>query len=861
MESENFQIQKISSKQDFKCISNYKILKRIGFGSSGLVYKVTKKNDISNKIYILKQIPYSEPNLEETTKKANSAKNEALILSKLSCKYIVKYYDSFIDNDINLNIIMEYCDNGDLNTYINNQKKLKKYLGENEIWNFFIQISLGLAYIHSKKILHRDLKPMNIFLTKNNQIKIGDLGVAKFLTTNTKAMTYIGTPHYLSPEICKENPYNSKGDVWALGCILYELCTFERAFSASNPAALILKIINGNYVPLSEIKNGKKYSKELEKMIEITLEKNYLKRPLMIDIINSKIFEEKAILYGFKQDLIDIRNLYKNNDNYYFENESNDAENSNNIFNNDNNIFIKNVLTNKGNINKNEEYKNMNDNHKNKPSKAYTNVLILHSGKKNSNLISQKNGDMNQKKETYIHSIKTRENYLVPLKSTSDSSHNNDNNIKIKEKIKPKNKYAKYSKYIIKKENNNNKSTSRQKSPININNKIRDKQNIFKNNLELKPYRTKLKMLQISPVHYRDSSDGKNKKNNFIIADFLFEKNKRINSNEKKYINKTKNDIYSKANNKNKLINNSFFNNINNANNIKIKNISINNTHKISDILPKKNYSSFLINNNEYNKNNAENISNIKNLNKKVNKKNNINNITNINNININNMNINYSLNLIGKTRSNFYSNKYQKFINMKSPIDSIKMHTANGFNNLHQFRIENCFEDTENYKCLRGYEINNRDKYCNAPEDSIDDSECNVESNLNDDEMMEDSDSNNESDNDNDEEEKVLIVNEKNLKDKDINNNNNNEDNNIIKKEYLQKYYEYKNKIMKFKNDIDISKLFSMYEKLDTNTNKFKEIENYLKNNLPEDKFNKFRKIFNSFIFYDIELQNLKDS
>jgi len=59
----------------------------------------------------------------------------------------------------------------------------------------------------------------------------------------------------------------------------------------------------------------------------------------------------------------------------------------------------------------------------------------------------------------------------------------------------------------------------------------------------------------------------------------------------------------------------------------------------------------------------------------------------------------------------------------MKSPIDSIKMHTANGFNNLHQFRIENCFEDTENYKCLRGYEINNRDKYCNAPEDSDDDS------------------------------------------------------------------------------------------------------------------------------------------
>ena len=240
MDPGNFQLEKNEEKQEAKYIKNFKIIKRIGFGSSGLVYKVTKKDDITNKIYILKQIPYSEPNLEETTKKANSGLNEALILSKLTCKYIVKYYDSFIDSDFNLNIIMEYCDNGDLNTYIQNQKKIKKYLTENEIWNFFIQISLGLAYIHSKKILHRDLKPMNIFLTKKNEIKIGDLGVAKFLSTNSNAVTCIGTPYYLSPEICKEKPYNSKGDVWALGCILYELCTFEKPFSASNPAALIL---------------------------------------------------------------------------------------------------------------------------------------------------------------------------------------------------------------------------------------------------------------------------------------------------------------------------------------------------------------------------------------------------------------------------------------------------------------------------------------------------------------------------------------------------------------------------------------------------------------------------------------------
>ena len=134
----NFQINEIRNKNDIMCIRDYKIIKRIGFGASGLVYKVAKKNDPTNKIYILKQIPYSEPNLEETTKKVQSAQNEALILSKLSCKFIVKYYNSYIDCDNNLNIIMEYCDSGDLNSFICNLKKENTYLTEKEIWHFFI---------------------------------------------------------------------------------------------------------------------------------------------------------------------------------------------------------------------------------------------------------------------------------------------------------------------------------------------------------------------------------------------------------------------------------------------------------------------------------------------------------------------------------------------------------------------------------------------------------------------------------------------------------------------------------------------------------------------------------------------------
>ena len=96
-------------------------------------------------------------------------------------------------------------------------------------------MTLGLTYMHKMKILHRDIKSMNIFLCKESAIRIGDLGVAKVLSDqNNFAKTMVGTPYYLSPEMCEEKPYNEKSDIWALGCVLYELCTFKYPFEANN---------------------------------------------------------------------------------------------------------------------------------------------------------------------------------------------------------------------------------------------------------------------------------------------------------------------------------------------------------------------------------------------------------------------------------------------------------------------------------------------------------------------------------------------------------------------------------------------------------------------------------------------------
>ena len=115
-------------------------------------------------------------------------------------------------------IIMEYADAGDLSMVVKRQKELKQYLPEPDILSWFVQIALGLQYIHKKNILHRDLKTQNIFVTSKKLVKIGDFGISKWLShTLDLATTAIGTPHYLSPEICRRQPYSHKSDMWSLG--------------------------------------------------------------------------------------------------------------------------------------------------------------------------------------------------------------------------------------------------------------------------------------------------------------------------------------------------------------------------------------------------------------------------------------------------------------------------------------------------------------------------------------------------------------------------------------------------------------------------------------------------------------------
>jgi NIMA (never in mitosis gene a)-related kinase len=231
-------------------------------------------------LYAMKQICL-DPTKKSRTKEA--VMKEVQILSKLKHTHVVRYKESFFDDkEHHLYIVQDYCDWGTLQSRLMEARQAKQPLPEEQIMKWFVQVTMALQHIHSQKVLHRDLKPQNIFLTKGDVIKVGDFGISKLLdNTLDMAQTCVGTPYYLSPELCQDTPYNSKSDMWALGCLLYELCDLHPPFNASSLIGLIYAIVKGNYKPLSA-----RYSELIHLLVRQLLSKSPSDRPSAASILN-----------------------------------------------------------------------------------------------------------------------------------------------------------------------------------------------------------------------------------------------------------------------------------------------------------------------------------------------------------------------------------------------------------------------------------------------------------------------------------------------------------------------------------------------------------------------------------------------
>ena len=169
--------------------------------SYGAVYKCTRSGD--GLPYATKQI--NTRNMSH--KERQDAVNEIRILASVVNPYVIRFCEAFVEDDM-LYIITEYANHGDLFKRLQRLKQRHQSLPEDACWIYFIQLCLGVQALHRNSILHRDLKSANVFLASHTRLKIGDLGVARFMSTNTAmAETVVGTPFYMSPELFEEKPY------------------------------------------------------------------------------------------------------------------------------------------------------------------------------------------------------------------------------------------------------------------------------------------------------------------------------------------------------------------------------------------------------------------------------------------------------------------------------------------------------------------------------------------------------------------------------------------------------------------------------------------------------------------------------
>lgn len=260
-------------------MDSYTRVRVLGKGSFGAAWLVQRNSD--KVLFVAKEIRIADLKPEDM----RSALNEVAILRTLDHPNVVHYVDHF-ECDGTIFLIMEYASGGDLHVTIKSRRGV--LFSESEVLHYFAQVCLAIAHLHERRILHRDLKTHNIFLTQDGVVKLGDFGISTVLrSTFELRKTVCGTPYYFSPELCLNRPYNNKSDVWALGCTLYELLTLKHAFEGTSFQTLAQKILKGSYPPIDA-----GYSTQLSRLVSQMLQTDPHRRPNVSQIIALPFIQE-----------------------------------------------------------------------------------------------------------------------------------------------------------------------------------------------------------------------------------------------------------------------------------------------------------------------------------------------------------------------------------------------------------------------------------------------------------------------------------------------------------------------------------------------------------------------------------------
>ena len=217
-------------------------------------------------------------------KQRDKCLKEVRLLESLDHPNIIKYLDSFMEEN-QLLIAIEWAERGDLKRIIKKAITEDNSIEEARIWDYMNQLATALLHMHDKRIMHRDLKPANIFITVDGSLKLGDLGLGRYLSSQTlEAYSRVGTPLYMSPEVLKGNGYDWKSDVWSLGCVVYELACLRSPFKGDDSKMSLYDLFNtinkGEFPPIPD-----RYSQELRTMINSMIRVDPQERLAMAQVV------------------------------------------------------------------------------------------------------------------------------------------------------------------------------------------------------------------------------------------------------------------------------------------------------------------------------------------------------------------------------------------------------------------------------------------------------------------------------------------------------------------------------------------------------------------------------------------------
>ena len=213
-----------------------RVVGRGNFGKARLL-----ENEVTGELVVSKEAKL-DGSEEARRKQSCDWSKEVELHSKLFHPHIIGYRGSFQQNDM-FCIVMDYAAGGTLDGRIAQQKEAGEPFCAEMILRWLAEMASALEHMHSHRVLHRDMKPANVLLSTEGEIKLADFGVSRLLGSQTSlAQTVLGTPFYMSPELFKGEPYSQPTDVWALGVVLFELLTLQRPFTGDNIGVVMTRI-------------------------------------------------------------------------------------------------------------------------------------------------------------------------------------------------------------------------------------------------------------------------------------------------------------------------------------------------------------------------------------------------------------------------------------------------------------------------------------------------------------------------------------------------------------------------------------------------------------------------------------------